>query len=276
MFQYFIDTAAASLRANQIPPALAYAFDGLPLQAGVTRGPSGRGGLILADRSLPAHRLGYYPDRQQWRPGVGSQSGFWIGLEGTAPTVEQLARPAQLPGKEVADSSGRLWLIPYARNFLEWGGDTHSFPALPTRFALDHEGRWTRGQVIRQHARLWELVQGYDQALAQAVIEHDSQDGDTVRFTYDAIDELAIVALQTNYRLGALEADWLELYDEAFREQVIGVVRGLPLLDALKKKRGPIGGDSSLPAAGSPTDSPPDSLPANGNTPAVSSPHRES
>jgi len=259
MFLYFVPTDDITIATHGIPPALRYAFEGKPLEAGVISGPDGSAGLILANRPH-AGRLGYFPTEQTWGPIPGSDC--YVGFAAASlplhpaaplPVPSPFARANELAGKNVADSLGNLWHIPFAMNYLELGEGLWPVPQLPQRLTLGEGGQWVRGQVMPAYAQLWQLVSDYGQALAEAVIAVQAEDEqrESFVFSFDRLDDLAIAALQVNYRLGPVELDLLGIYDETFRQEVIDTVRGMPLLAALKKKQAPAGGSSSPPAAAS-------------------------
>jgi hypothetical protein len=83
-------------------------------------------------------------------------------------------------------------------------------------------------------------------------------------FNFEGVDELVMEALTINYRVSPIEVDMLQIYDNDFGRKVIDVVRGMPLLLELTKKKARSGGDSLPPADESISESPPVSPPSSG------------
>jgi hypothetical protein len=113
-----------------------------------------------------------------------------------------------------------------ARRWHEMNGQILWDYNLPRRMELTDEGLWVPGAVTARYGRLWTLAMAYEDA-AQAALENAPDSDDSIRFAFEQIDELAVGALQVNYRVGPIELDCLQVYDMGFRQQVIDV-----LLDA--------------------------------------------
>lgn len=231
MFLYFVsqlDPHRTRLPRHELPPEIAHAFTAAPVVRGVMAGPGGQAGLLCGETIPP----GYYPDEQAW---VALSDRCWLGwTKDKLPDPAELARPEQLDGHWVADDSGRRWLVPFAINWHADGTDVGWSQALPRKLAY-RGTQWVPGEVKERYRRLWDLVQAYQQALAEAYLAQP--DAERIAFAFEPIDELAVLALGTNYRVGPHELNALGAYDDHFRGQIIAAVRGLPLLDELKKKQ---------------------------------------
>lgn len=224
-FVYFVEgVARGTLTPDQLSErGLSHALAERVQPRGASSGPGGCGGLCLCDGRVDHSCLGYFPDRQEWRPMVGAPGGVWCGLDRERrPRPDELARDTLLDSNLVADGLGVQWAVPAARRF------HHQPPSppvplenLPRRLALDvQSGRFLPGEVQERYRPLWQAVRGYTEAAEAAVAAAEATDSGEVRFDYD-VDGMAILALQANYRLSATEIDLLGIWDEDFRERVI-------------------------------------------------------
>lgn len=203
---------------------LGYAFDDRCTPREVLRGPDGGHGCAVADeRCVPISKVGYFPDRQTWRKShLTAEPAIWVGMyTEDRPTPDVLARGDLLDGVWLELDDGHRWLAPRARRWEEFGEQLLWICNLPQRLSLSEDGLWTLGDVKPRYARLWNLALAYEQAFAAAVAATTEADGGVVRFQFDAIDELAIGALQVNYRVGPAELDLLGVYDLEARQQII-------------------------------------------------------
>ena len=223
---------------------LAYAFDGQPIRRDCRRGPGDSGGCVLADPSVPAHLVGYYPDKQVWTPIPQSRNwvGYWIDHP---PSPESLARKKQLQG-HLVDLNGSQWLIPVARRYQEneEGGDPTYFVALPTAAKLDERGNWINGSIREAYQPLWEAANRWLEAYIDAIESmsgesHDDDDERPAEIDYQELNDSCVIALTTNYRIHRVEASILELFDGRTRGDIMLAVIDEPTRLALIKKKLP-------------------------------------
>jgi hypothetical protein len=95
---------------------------------------------------------------------------------------------------------GRDWLVPFAISYVSTPGDAIAWAEALPRTLTFTAGKWIPGEVKARYRRLWDLVQAYQQALADAFLA--SPEAERVRFSFEPLDELAVLALATNYRIG--------------------------------------------------------------------------
>jgi hypothetical protein len=89
---------------------------------------------------------------------------------------------------------------------------------------LNAVGEWEPGGVKARYERLWQ-----DAVLCEQSVMEGVDAGD--------LNEIAVRALQANYRVSAVELDVLGVFDESFRNAVVGALIDLATwLDWLKKK----------------------------------------
>lgn len=246
---YYIPHAAgAELTAAELTDlGLAYALDH-PQFAGVTRGPSatdepGPPGLVASEQGDPRPPK-YLADVQTWRPLVGD---VWVGIyTDNPPTPAELARPEQLPGYLVPLADGRPWHVPCARRWFD-GDEPTVHCVLPRSMDYTAGSGWAAGDVKPRYRALWRLVEDYTRTVAAALGDAEDDPRTEVRFRFDALDELAVGALQMNYRVGPVELAMLGAYDEQSRKAIIDHVLDNPAWVSLVKKKLCVMG----PAAGS-------------------------
>lgn len=222
-FLYFVPGSATRLdELRQL--GLGYAFDADPTPRGCQSGPGGANGVIVCDeRSVPLEKLGYWPARQTWKK--HPIRDYWVGMYQEArPTPDDLARPEQIPGEWLKLDDGNKWLAPKARRWEEFDEQLLWLCDLPKRLTLDDSGRWTLGEIKPRYERLWTLAMAYEAAMNEAIVNNGAQPDGTVRFQFDAIDDLAVGCLQTNYRVSVVELDMLGVYDLEARQRIIDVL----------------------------------------------------
>lgn len=239
MFLYFIVREGDSQLfsdADIEAAGLRYAIEGKIRVGVVNAGPNGKPGVIIAQHDQVAS-CRFYPDKQTWIQRVGDPN-VWIGFNGTTPPhPAQLARSQQLPGKPVKLPDGRAIQIPIARRFVDTGERLQWAVALPQALRRDDEGKWVPSAVVGQYRRLWQLLCGYIDAAEEAIREADVADGSSVFFNYPEIDELAIGAIQANYRMGPDEVEICGQYDQRVRGDIIAVLRDEATREAWIKKK---------------------------------------
>lgn len=256
---YYLPTEKAALTPEQIEDAgLGYALPRKcpqPMRS-VQGGPDQQQGVIIAvEGSISGGLIGYYPDRQTWRrlPSGAAWVGYYTDQP---PTPAELVRDKQLPGHLVTLGDDQDYEIPVARGFSDDEENVGGYQALPSISTLDDEGNWTPGGVVAKHAELWEVAQRWWDSFVGAAAE-DQQPTETgglrVEFDFAGLNDAALTALATNYRLGKAEVALLGLFDqEIVREILLAVIDWPTIENWLKKKEA-----NSRTAAGSATDAGP-------------------
>lgn len=220
---------------------LGYALE-RPLFAPIRRGPSaddepGPPGLLVGEDAagIPP-RLD--EDRQQWRL-LDAERGTWLGwYPERLPGPRELARRQQLSGwlVELGDPP-QPWHVPCARRWHDQGEDAPACHcALPQGFTLV-DGHWIRGGVKARYRPLWQLVEAYFAALTEAAARVEDDRRTSITFQFDQLDDLAVGALQLNYRVGPVELDVLGCYDEEGRQRIVEAVMDERTAENLIKKK---------------------------------------
>ena len=208
---------------------LGYAFVSGRSPAPIRNGPDGANGVVLVTdgAALGDKMLGYYPDDQTWQKIPGSVA--WVGCYDDArPKPEDLLQPDTLGGHLVRLGDGKEWTVPVARGMSEEDGELRWSCALPTGVALDDDGNWLRGAPLAKYDRLWELAcKWWDVWNAAAV---GGEDGKAAEFAFDGLHDSAVLALQTNYRIGKAEAALLRLFDGSKAVEVLKAVIDWPTI----------------------------------------------
>lgn len=232
-------------RASATPEQLAafglgYAFEH-PVCAGVTRGPSdskdepGPSGVVVSESrdGVPPR---YLPDKQTWRR---LSSAAWVGMFSSAPpTPKDLAREKQLGGYLLTLGDGRPWHVPCARRWHDQGDDDPAYLCtLPQGLDYDRDRGWHLGAVKDRYRPLWRLVEAYAAAMSAAVEAAGADPRVEIKFQFDQLDELAVTALQLNYRISDVELAMLGVYDEEARQRIVDHVLDMPAFEALAKKK---------------------------------------
>lgn len=224
-FCYWIPNARTSIKLPEINSlGLGYALENQFTARGCTNGPDDTNGIVLCHGSNADGRLGYHEERQLWKQIPGST--VWCGhYHDELPTPEELLRKDTISGEQVVDDRGESWIAPIARKRVEENGELLWSYNVPRSLSLDESGQWIPGDVKPRYKRLWE-----DALLCERVmIDQEEIEVD--------IDDMAVRALQINYRVSAIELDMLGIYDETFRGAVVGALIDLQtLLGWLKKK----------------------------------------
>lgn len=202
-FLYFIPGRQSAVDKAKIESVgLNYALDSAGGR-GVLRGPEDGPGTILCDDSSI---IGYYPDKQTWRPGPREADGdapYWIGFEtDNPPTPESLARPTQLGGPLVRFFNGGQWRVPVLRQW-EAGdepGQALWSTTLPSMIDIDAYGIPIEGNVVPQYRDLFDVGL---QVLAKMV-------GGESSLSNSQLIQFAADCLGANYRVSLLELTALE------------------------------------------------------------------
>lgn len=240
---YFIPDKTGQASAEELVAAgIRYAFDRHWVGRGVRRGPAGGGGLVIADdRRIPANRIVYQPEVQTWRR--AAKGPGWVGRY-TQESVEaqSVARDEMLRGHQVRLGDDQEWLIPVARAFIA-EDNAAWYIALPEATDVDDEGNWVRGGVVQRYRELWEIAQRWWDAVHGAINAANSQeDEQRVRFLFEELNDAALLALSTNYRVGRAEVGLLGLFDDQVPRTILNALVDMPTIEAwLKKKGAPAG-----------------------------------
>lgn len=226
-FLYFVEDMHAFSQSGLEAAGLSYAIGDGCTRSECRTGPSNVGGMVLTKSG----RCGYYPEQQTWRR---MRDKVWVGITNDSPpTEEETRRPKLLASFPVEMASGQSWQVPLAFEWYE-RDDRYAYePSLPAYSELDDAGRWTRGAVRPEYARLWEIASfAWD-----VYFGGESPDGKELA----ASDARAMAAevLAVNYRVGPWECSLLRLFDDPPRVaiDVLKACCGWPIVaEWLKKK----------------------------------------
>jgi len=217
-FLYFVpDRDTPPDRQELVRLGIDYAFDGQPEHRTSTStgpGPESRGGVVLAQAGTDLRHVGYWPERQQWKPLPGGR-GVMLGwfTDEPMPGPDDLARPRalQISGVPIVLADGRQWEVPTARiSMLGDDGRVQSCdPRLPRRYEMSEAGELSAGDVSARWRWLWEVACRYFDWWHAATIEKDQ----SIPADYPTAVLDAVRALKANYRLGPREAVELELFE---------------------------------------------------------------
>lgn len=220
---------------------IGYAFEAPPAYTikGNGSGPGGLSGMLIGC----GNDLVFEPARQSWRALPAAEdpsskievqkSAAWVGIwNESPPTPEELIRRKPLPGLAIALGDGREWLAPVARRWVAVG-EGGWFNALPHRWGLDQAGEWGRKSVVAVHAELWGIAEWFWTSFAEAL----STGVVTVFLPEAKVIGGALAALGANYRIGAIEADMLGLFQDGTAAEVLrALIDADCVLGWLKKK----------------------------------------
>jgi len=205
----------------------------------VARGPGeGRAGLVAGDpRRVTGGRIGFYPQEQAWRAVLGSAGRAWVGyyLE-QQPRPEELARAGALDGHSLLLNDGQRWVIPVIRGVSEEEDQLVGYCAAPRLVDWDEKGERVAGEVVPRYRKFWELAcLWFDLARGRAL-------GEMIPETLEALDDLPVLALATNYAVSKTEIGMLGLLTTDLERRVCQVVIDWPTwLEHLRKKAGAAG-----------------------------------
>lgn len=219
---------------------LGHAFDRRVAGNNATGALGGRNGVVLADPTrVESHRIGYYPDRQQWFQMPMPDVNAWVGRYTDAPVKpEDLARAEQLDGHWVTLGDEQRWLAPVARAQTEHDGELRWHNALPAATTIDAEGHWVEAGVLPRYAPLWPIATAFwDQWMGAKEDGGGPADTATVSFDFAGANDAALAALAANYRLGKAEVALLGLFnDQTVLGILLALVDGPTVQEWLKKK----------------------------------------
>lgn len=234
MFLYYFQRQAGAFKT---PPQLAYVVDkGATLhRREVLQGPEGSGaGWVIAVGEQSADAVGYYPERQTWAAMPSDPAGpkMFVGRANDAVLdPSKLARATMLEGHPVELGDGSRWVAAIARGF---DAEASAFyTPLPKSLVYDPtSNRWKPKTVAKEYRRFLELAIEYADALDAAIASEQKY------FDFEAIDELAIAALQANYRIGPAE---LSLFDDVYtvpaRDSLVSVALDFPTINRWMQKK---------------------------------------
>lgn len=243
---------------------LGYAFERNPTPRECQRGPDGHKGVVVVDPSgfQETHLIGYFPEKQAWRkipphPSVVSAPSCsieaYVGVyRDPPPTPAELLRRRTLRGHLVTLGDGQQYEIPVARGWSDDEEDPGWYMALPQATDLDEEGNWTRGGVVAAYAPLWDVALRWWDAMVAAEegseqedAEGTEEEGKGLEFEFAQLNDAALLALSTNYRLGKAEVALLGLFSTGVPQAILQATVDWPTLTGwLKKKHPP--GDAGL------------------------------
>lgn len=212
---------------------LAYALGGVMWTAAdiIQNGPDGGRGVVLADdKIVPC--VGHFPEQQTWRKIPGSD--VWVGMVTTAPpSPADLVRDQVLPGHLVKLADGQEWLVPVARGRREEEGDlrwTMNLPTTPT--TCDEDGKWVAGGVSVAYRPLWEIAERFWDEWYEA----DTTEQETI-LDFANLNDAALLALATNYRVTITEVVLLGLFDSRCTVEILKAIIDWPVIEAWVKKK---------------------------------------
>jgi hypothetical protein len=236
-FLYFAPTDKSELSAGDLAAlGLAYAFDGQHVARGCSAGPGGKRGLVVVADGFDLGRLGYYPDRQEWR--CIPKSEIWCGLfKDDRPAPADLARQQPLPGHLVKLADDRKWLVPVARALVA-DGDQLAFQCrLPCATSLDDNGEWRRDGVMPRYASIWSIAERWWDTAFPAEEEGTGAETPKLTFDFGEANDAAAQVLGVNYRLGRMEASHLGLLTEQSVGSILLALVDWPVAAAWLKKK---------------------------------------
>ena len=198
----------------------------------VSKGPEGRSGWCLPGNGGQVERF-FHADRQTWVETGLATAGIesvWIGWENATgkPGPADLRREKQLTGHLVEMGDGREWLIPVARRVT---GE----PALPQRVRYSVKSRkFEATAIVEAYAALWEASREPYEMMRFLT----KQRAEEVEIPMHEACAIALLALNTNYRIGAIEADVLGLFDtESVQVALLALCDFPALVTALREQQ---------------------------------------
>jgi hypothetical protein len=250
MFLYYVPRIGAAKWA--IPDHLAYVTDGgIKLhRREVMGGPGGGGGgNVFACGEWDPADVSYLADKQTWvamPPAADPEApACWVGRYNDAPLDSgKLARATMLENHVVALADGSRWHAAVARGFDAQG--VHFYTPLPKTLTYDPtSNRWRPAKVAKEYRRFMELAISYGDAHDAAVSTG------TATFPFEHIDELAILSLTANYRIGPAELSLFEdVYTVSVRDALVGAALDFPTIKEWTEKKSDSAGDGSSTSPG--------------------------
>ena len=193
-----------------------------------TKGPEDCGsGCVISTTLSEEVELGYFPEKQIWQKIPGEE--VWVGYYvETPPKEKDLQRGHMLGGHMVTlGDEEQDWLVPCARRFHFEGANTPvCYNALPCRDVLQSDGSWSPTEPRKRYQLLWDIAEKYWTVYAL---------GGSV--TYDDVRNWAVIALQTNYRVGPVEVSMLGLLDSVTCPAIMQAVCDIPGFEEYMAKK---------------------------------------
>lgn len=239
MFYYFIPTTAHKTKLPRSVLAEYYldAVIDTPIIAPIDSGPDQRPGLIVVDASLSKTAIRYLPAAQTWTQSIDTDA--WIGHDGTTPPpIASLVRDRTLPGGLIHLDDGQAFLVPHARRYREIGDAIVPTIALPQSLGRDRSTKaWLPKSVIPRYRPLWDLLVAYIETQDTAIAAADADDDSPIYFEFAGLHDLAIAAINVNYRIAADELELLGVYNQQLTDAIIRILTDRDNRDALVKKK---------------------------------------
>jgi hypothetical protein len=252
-FIYYLPAPGAMIDRAAIEAAgIGYAFDDRVAKTQTVSGPDGQKGVLLRAGNPKGEPR---PNAETWRKVPGGPGWVCLSADGR-PGPGDLARAEIVPGHLVVLGDGNPWEIPIARGFADDEPEPYGYMALPGVATVDEEGNWTRGGVAAKYRDLWELAERWWDTIRQARVEtDDAEEGASIRFDFAGTNDAALLALQTNYRIGRVEVAELGLFTDQTVQEILGAVIDWPVIERwLKKKVDQETADGSPTEGGQPAD----------------------
>lgn len=243
---YFLPKETRKLRQEELPDVgLAYAFDRNPTSNHCGKGPDGNPGMVLAAGDT---KVGYYAEQQTWRKIPGNPAGALVGYyTDNPPKPEDLERGKLLPGHLVELADGNRWLCPIARGLSEEEDQLRWYTALPEGTDVDDDGNWTQTGVLAQYAKLWDIALAWWDTLWEEMGKSDpgveteadspeAPEDSRIKFHFSGLNDAALMALATNYRVSKAEVALLGLFTGGCTPHILGALVDWPTYQAHAKK----------------------------------------
>lgn len=231
-FFYFLATQSQKPIQKEIDAAgLSYALEAAKTRSQVViHGPDGQRGLVLSRRD----HVQYKPADQIWHKITATT---WIGrTKGVTITAGDLQRESMVTGQRVEMANGEIWLAAHARKFIEFEpGNIASYCNHPRSLAFV-DGQWVPSTVQKRFRLFQELAEAY-QAAAYDAVEAAGFRSDTVSFSFERLDDLAVMAITANYYASHVELSILEAYDVETRKRLVSAAMDEQSVIEWQKKR---------------------------------------
>jgi hypothetical protein len=190
-FLYYVPGVHRLDRAQAAELGLGYAFDGAQISCTEVMsggGPAKQAGVIAWLGAEP--RVAWDPKSQTWQKDPNGR--FWVGMETEKPPVpEDLARAATVAFYRPPLGDGNKWLVPTA--ILADG----SCPLQKVR-KVDEE----TGEIVARPEARFDTLRIYADEVREAIKQ-------SLPLTIEQEMNICVEALQTNYRIGPIEASML-------------------------------------------------------------------